>query len=152
MESSRSFGLGLLAGVIAVASACSSDDSLSASEAQFEEAFLQPLVAAGLDYSVEEVCHYERQNSGAPWHLQVRVSVEADPNEVADALVATVDIIERDRDPMILQQYAGEPNRGWDGVLESETGDTALGLTKHHVDVGGDLPSVGWLPVCMFSQ
>ncbi len=94
-------------------SACSNDDTLSASEAQFDEAFIQPLEAAGLDYSVQEVCHYGRESPDEPLHLEIRVRVEADPDEVANALVATVDIIERDRDLMILQQYVGEPGRGW---------------------------------------
>ena len=135
-----------------MASACSNDDSLSASEAQFDDAFIQPLEAAGLNYSVEEVCHYARTNPDEPWHFQIRVEVDADPDEVANVLASTVDIIERDRDPMTLQHYAGEPSRGWNGVLESDGEGAALSVVKNNVDLGGDLPSVGWLPVCAFQQ
>lgn len=149
---SRACGLGLLTILAATASACSNDATLSASEAQFDEAFIQPLEAAGLDYSVQEVCHYARENPGEAWHLQIRVDVDADPDEVANALAATVDVIERDRDPMIVQQYAGEPGRGWDGVLESDGGGTGLGVAKNNVDVGGDRPAVGWLTVCAFPE
>jgi hypothetical protein len=144
--------LPLLAALLAVVSGCSREDSVGVSETQFEDAFVRPLDASGLDYSVVGACHYARQDVGEPWNFQIRVVVDADPNEVADALEATVDIIERDRSPMILQQYAGEPGRGWDGTLESHGEGTVLGVVKNNVTVDGDRPSVGWLPVCEFPR
>jgi hypothetical protein len=151
VKSTPPLGL-VVAALMAVTTCCSSPGTLSASETQFEDAFIQPVEAAGLHYSVEQVCHYARDRSDEPWHLQITVVVDADPNEVADALAATVDIIERDRSPMILQQFAGEPGRGWDGVLERQGESTVLGVVKDNVDVEGDRPSVGWLPVCVFTE
>ncbi len=142
----------LVLGVVwlGVLASCSSDDSVSASEAQFELAFIEPLEAAGLDYTVDEVCHYEREESEEPWHLQISVAVDAGPGEVADALTSTIDVIQRDRSPMGLQQYEGEPGRGWNGVLEPRGEGTILGVTRNNVEVDGTRPPVGWLPVCAF--
>ncbi len=127
---------------------CSSGRDVSGSEAQFDEAFLRPLDMAGLDYQIDEVCHYERRAPGEPWHLQIAVSIDASPRVVARALAADVDIIRTDRDPMVLQQFAGRPGDGWDGSLEAQDQGTLLGVAKNNVAVDGDRPPIGWLPIC----
>lgn len=133
---------------VLMASACSNDVGVSASEGQFDESYLQPLDAAGLTYSVEEVCHYSRQTSNEGWQLQVSLVVDAGLEDAADALGTEIEVILRDRKPMVLQQYEGEPNLGWNGVLESRGGSSVIGVTKNNVTVDGERPPVAWLQVC----
>ena len=103
--------------------ACADDSSVDDSEAQLEEGYLVPLEAAGLSYTVDEVCHYERRTADEPWHLQVTMTVDAVPADVAAAIEGQVGVVRRDRQPMVVQQYAGEPNRGWDGSIDLASGE-----------------------------
>lgn len=144
-------GLAMTGGALAIVG-CSDEASPQGAEAQLDEAYLEPLIDAGFAIEVTEVCHYRRETAGEPWHFQVRLHVGAEPGAVADALADSVGVIRRDHDPIIAQQYVGEPGRGWDGNLDPGTGDaegsTEIGLVKNNVEVAGDLPPVGWLQVC----
>ena len=122
--------------------------SVSASETQLRSAYLRPLERSGLNTEVSEVCHYYRFSSHDPWHFAIRVVVGAPVDRVAKVLSATVGVIRTDRDPVVLQQYRGRPNDGWDGTLSRSGTGTTIDLLKNNLAVSADGPGVGWLPVC----
>ncbi len=116
-------------------------------EKQLRDGYLQPLEDGGLTFEVVEVCHYSREED-EPWHLGVSLAVDASPERVAEVLSQTVGVLLTDRDPMVVQQYEGEPAKGWDGAIADGGDTTTVGLVKNNVVVEADQLSVGWLQEC----
>ncbi|MCP4306111.1 MAG: hypothetical protein GY788_14775 [bacterium] len=131
-----------------LAAACGNEAGVDGAERQMEEAFLAPLAMAGLDFEVVSACHLG-ESEVEKWQFETVITISASSTTVTNALRNTVDVIREDREPMIVQQFAGQPGQGWDGVLETTTPDTStLGLTRSNVAVDSDRPSVAWMPIC----
>jgi hypothetical protein len=111
------------------------------------EHYLEPFDSAGILYTVVSTCHLERR-AGSAWHLEIQVRLDADQGEVADILEEQGVVLRRDRDPMVVQQQPGEPDRGWNGALESSDGGARLGLTYDNVEPDGPAEVGGWAEVC----
>lgn len=111
--------------------------------------FLDPLRRAGVDYAVEDTCHLQRDSETEPWHLEVRVRIDGDPDRVAPLLEAEDVVLVGDRAPMTIQQEPGDPADGWNGVLEAGgDGASTLGLTYNNVVLEGAGEAGGWAEVC----
>jgi hypothetical protein len=108
-----------------------------------------PLQSSGIDWTVENTCHLDLPSlPDEPWHLEIRVRIDADRERVANILEADGVVLRRDRDPMSVQQERGDPAHGWNGVLESADGGTVPGLTYNNVPPGGLAEAGGWAEVC----
>jgi hypothetical protein len=118
-------------------------------DAALEDRYLEPLRSADIDLTVENTCHLQRATDAEPWHLDIRVQVDADAGRVADILEAQDVVLHRDRDPMMVQQDRGHATRGWNGVLETSEGGAMLGLTYNNVRSGGLGEAGGWAEVCL---
>jgi predicted Zn-dependent protease len=143
--------LRVVGGVLAVAAvlvAGCSADGIESVNAALEDRYLDPLQAADIDFAVENTCHLQRATASEPWHLEVRVQIDADANRVADILQAQDVVLVRDRDPMMVQQDRGDATRGWNGVLEKSDAGALLGLTYNNVTPGGLGEAGGWAEVC----
>lgn len=129
----------------------------SASTMDFDSAldghFLEPLQQADIAFAVENTCHLQRDTDSEPWHLEVRVRIDADRDRVAPLFEAQDVILDRDRNPMTIQQQPGDPAGGWNGVLEaSDDGASSLGLTYNNVVVDGVAEAGGWAEVCRLAD
>jgi len=127
-------------------------NTVESSEGQLRNGFLQPLTDAGIATEVIRACHYDRVSASDPWHLSVRIATEASAADVVAVLGAADVVVRDDRDAPIVQQYPGQPNRGWNGVVEPSATGSVLALVKN--DVATDEASIapGWLPVCPESR
>ena len=139
----------LLGGVCLLAAACSASP-VDQSEQALADHFLGPLGEAGIETVVESTCHLDLPSipDASPWHLEVRIRVDAEASRVADLLEAHDVVLVRDRDPMTVQQERGEPNAGWNGALEGAEGSSVLALTRNGVEVASLGQAGGWAEAC----
>jgi hypothetical protein len=123
--------------------------SSAGSERQLRSGFLEPIAAAGISTEVVEACHYLRRTPGEPWHFSVRIIVAAPQSEVVEALRAKTRVVIHDNgDQQVVQQFPGQPSRGWNGILAPSGSGTRLELVKNNVHTSDTSIGVGWLPVC----
>jgi hypothetical protein len=112
--------------------------------------FLEPLRQADVSFAVENTCHLRRDSDAELWHLEVRVRIDADRHQVARILEAEDVVV---TDAMVIQQERGNPQGGWNGVLEvSAGGASSLGLTYNNVDIDGVDEAGGWAEVCRLAD
>jgi hypothetical protein len=142
----RSWGA-VLATVALLGAACAAT-AVESANAALTEHYLGPLGSAGIAFAVEDTCHLERGTTSEPWHLEVRVQVDADPARIADVLETQDVVLVRDRAPMTVQQDRGDPTQGWNGILQASDGGAQLGLTYNNVTPGGLAEAGGWAEVC----
>jgi hypothetical protein len=121
--------------------------SVAGSERQLRSGFLHPLERAGLSVDVLDACHYDRRSPREPWHLSTTIAVAASVPQVVNVLAAQVVVVD-DRDDPRIQQFKGEPSRGWNGVIRASGSQTLVFLVKNNVHTSDDSIGVGWLPVC----
>jgi hypothetical protein len=133
--------------VFFVVSRSPSSRSVAGSERQLRSGFLSPLRDAGLSTEVVDACHYERQAADEPWHLAVKFAVDASLPEVVRVLDEQV-VVVADRDQPIVQQYKGQPQRGWNGIVTTSGNRTLVELVKNNVHTSDSSIGVAWLPVC----
>ena len=144
----RSLGIALAVGAL-LASSCSSGTTVESVDAALAGHYLEPLQSSDIDFTVDNTCHLDLPSlPDEPWHLEVRVSVDASREQVADILEAEGVVLVRDRDPMQVQQEQGDPAQGWNGGLESADEGTVLGLTFNNVTPGSFAEAGGWSEVC----
>jgi hypothetical protein len=129
------------------AAGCATTAVESANTALVEH-YLEPFDSAGIPYTVVSTCHLERRAAAESLHLEVQLRIDADRRRVADILEAQGVVLRRDRDPMGVQQEPGEPDLGWNGVIESSDDDAPLGLTYNSVEPDGPAEVGGWAEVC----
>ncbi len=117
--------------------------------------FLDPLRDADISYAVENTCHLQRHSDTEPWHLEVRVRIDADRDRLPGLFEARDVVVVRDRNPMTTQQEPGDPAEGWNGVLESR-GDgeslLGLGLTYNNDVLDGVAEAGDWAEVCRLAD
>jgi hypothetical protein len=106
------------------------------------------LVAAGMAVEAEDTCRYPAQSATQPWHLNVRLTVEAPPARVAVVLEAEGIVVRGDREPMVVQQFPGNPRDGWNGALDWEGDHSVLGLTYNNATPSRSAAAIGWAEVC----
>jgi hypothetical protein len=128
-----------------------SSKSVAESERQLRSGFLQPLNDAGLTFEVLDACHYARTSQQDAWHLAVKIAVDASVPDVADTLAQHV-VVVADRDQPVVQQFRGQPGRGWNGIIEAPQGRTLVELAKNNVHTSEASIGVGWMSVCPESR
>lgn len=150
--------VGLVAVIALVLNSCPSSRSVTASERQLREGYLEPLTEAGLAVEVLDACHYSRDDFGAPapeggWHFSVRIAVSETPDTVAQFLrEETGAVILDGRTPIVVQQYRGQPNRGWNGSIAGADGGSVVTVVKNNIATSDqDLP-IGWQSICPESR
>jgi hypothetical protein len=135
----------------------SSSRSVTASERQLRSGYLEPLTEAGLAVEVLDACHYSRYSpdeNDAPgpedaWHFSVKIAVSESPNTVARLLrQKTGAVIVDDRTPIGVQQYRGEPNRGWNGGIAAADGGSIVTLVKNNIATSERSIPIGWQSIC----
>lgn len=119
------------------------DSSESAVEEVLNVGFLNPLEGV-LEHEVSG-CSYPPSGNEL-WHFSVVISVEADVETTVAVLRPSVDVINADRDPALVQQFAGNPRKGWNGQLFKVDGGTRIELVRNSVR-SDDVP-VGWFERC----
>ena len=77
----------------------------------------------------------------------MQIAVDGSIAQVADTLSHHAQVV-ADRDQPVVQQYKGQPGRGWNGVIETLHGRTVVGLVKNNVHTNEQSIGVGWLQVC----
>ena len=126
--------------------------SVAASERQLREGYLEPLGKAGLAIEVLDTCHYYRFSAPDPekdWHFSVKIAVSASPHTVAQVLRhKTGAVITDDRTAIGVQQYRGEPNRGWNGGIADANGGTIVSLVKNNIATSERSIPIGWQSIC----
>ncbi|HEX5614137.1 MAG TPA: hypothetical protein VFZ83_03185 [Acidimicrobiia bacterium] len=127
-------------------------NTVETAEGQLQNGFLQPLADAGVATEVIRACHYERVSASDPWHLSVRVDTAASVADVVAVLRAQGAVVRDDRDAPIVQQYPGQPSRGWNGVVEPSATGSVLALVKNNVATDEASVAPGWLPICPESR
>ena len=126
-----------------------SSSSIAVSERQLRTGFLQPLARADIPVRVLDACHYARRSPQEGWHLSMKMAATASQAAVIEALRKDTDaVIVDDREPPLVQQFPGQPNRGWNGTLTSSEAGTEISLVKNNVATSEGSIGVGWLPVC----
>ncbi len=129
-----------------------SSRSVSASERQLREGYLEPLTEAGLAIEVLDACHYYRFEAPDPerdWHLSVKIAVSDSPDTVAQLLrQKTGAVIVDDRTPILVQQYRGQPNRGWNGTIADADGGSIVTVVKNNVATSERSIPIGWQSIC----
>jgi hypothetical protein len=143
----------IVGAVVVVLRAGRDPKSMAASERQIRSGFVDPLVHSGLSVEVLDACHYDRSR-GAAWHLSVKLAVAASPDVVTRALRATthVVIVHADTSSPGVQQYPGEPNRGWNGGYAVSGNRTLISLVKNNVHTSDSSIPVAWMPICPESR
>lgn len=135
--------------------------SVATSERQLREGYLKPLTEAGLAVEVLDACHYYRsspQESGAPapedgWHFSVKIAVADSPDAVARVFrQKTGVVVVDDRSPILLQQYRGQPSRGWNGTLEDADGGSVVTVVKNNIATSDRSIPIGWQSICPESR
>lgn len=115
--------------------------------------FLDPLREADISYAVENTCHLQRHSDTEPWHLEVRVKIDADRDRLPGVFEARDVVVVRDRNPMTIQQEPDDSAGGWNGVLEARVGGaSSLGLTYNNVALDGVAEAGGWAEVCRLAD
>lgn len=141
-----------LVGAALLAAGCSGSQ-VDAVDSALANHFLDPLRSAGVQFAVENTCHLQRESDTEAWHLEVRVLIDGAPDRIAQLLEDEDVVVDRDRDPMTIQQEVGDPADGWNGVLEAGEGDgAALGLTYNNVAVESIREAGGWAEVCRLAD
>jgi hypothetical protein len=134
-----------------------SSRSVTASERQLRAGYLEPLTEAGLAIEVLDACHYYRYSpdkSGAPgpedgWHFSVKIAVSESPDTVAQSLrQKTGAVIVDDRTPILVQQYRGQPNRGWNGTIADAEGGSIVTVVKNNIATSDRSIPIGWQSIC----
>jgi hypothetical protein len=112
--------------------------------------FLAPLAASGISVDVLQACHYLRRSPDEAWHFSVEVAAAAPASEVADALRSKTHVVigQDDGYQQIVQQFKGQPDRGWNGILTQSGSGARLALVKNNVHTNDRSIGVGWLRVC----
>ena len=139
-------GIGLVA---AITSRRVGTSSVPASERQLREGFLEPMSRSGVGFEVLDACHYDRPTPEYAWHLAVKIAAAAPIQDVAEALQRADVVVREER---ILQQFRGQPNKGWDGGIESRGDQTIISLVKNNVHTNDRSIGVAWLPICPESR
>jgi hypothetical protein len=126
--------------------------AVATAEHQLKSGYLDPLTRGRLATEVLEACHYGRTSPHDPWHFSVKIAVRASTYDVVKALARDVGVIRSDRNPVIVQQFKGAPQRGWNGIIEPSATGTLISVVKNNVDVSANGPGVGWMPICPESK
>ena len=133
--------------------------SVTASERQLREGYLEPLIEAGLAVEVLDACHYSRDDFVAPaspeadWHFSVRIAVSESPDTVAQFLREEIGaVIVDDRTPIEVQQYRGQPNRGWNGRIADADGESIVTVVKNNIATSDQDIPIGWQSICPESR
>jgi hypothetical protein len=140
------FGIGLVA---AIASRHVASSSVPASERQLRRGFLEPMSRSGIGFEVLDACHYDRPTPEYAWHLAIKIAAAASIQDVAEAL-QNADVVVREE--RIVQQFRGQPNKGWDGGIERRSNQTIISLVKNNVHANDRSIGVAWLPICPESR
>jgi hypothetical protein len=147
--------LALVAAFAVVLNGRPSSRSVAASERQLREGYLEPLTEAGLAVDVLDACHYTRyspQEKLAPdqgWHFSVKIAVAGSPDAVARVLrEQTGAVVLDDRSPILVQQYLGQPNRGWNGGIADADGGSIVALVKNNIATSDPSIPIGWRSIC----
>lgn len=125
---------------------------VESAESQLRNGFLQPLTDAGIATEVLSACHYDRVRATDAWHLAVRIQTAATVADAVAVLQAAGVVVRDDRAAPIVQQYPGQPNRGWNGAIEANDSGSVLALVKNNVATDESSITAGWLPVCPESR
>jgi hypothetical protein len=142
-----------LCGLLYAVRSFQSSASLAASEHQLRSGFLEPLGRSGISTEVLDACHYDRRSPQEAWHLSVKIATGASQTAVIEALRArTRAVVVDDRENPLIQQFPGQPNRGWDGTISTSTTGTLISLVKNNVHTNEGAIGIGWLPVCPESR
>lgn len=112
--------------------ACSSSSSLNDAIDDFEKNFVLSLRSRGIDTATPSYCADQiplNQSST----LYAFTSFDATANDVADIFGSEgMTIRIREASPeVIVQQYPGQPNRGWYGSIISQADGSELVMTQH---------------------
>ena len=137
---------GVLIVALLVAS-CSSTGGQAKAEEQLLGGFIDPLAGAGLAVEVTRTCHYLPRSGPGKRTLAATMAVDADAVRVADVLTAEDMVVEDRIDYVVIQQFRGQPSRGWSGGMEPHGDDVSIDVVKNDVDVSGRL-DLAWMPVC----
>jgi hypothetical protein len=140
----------LALGFFVVARGRVSGASSAGSERQLRSGFLEPLADSGISIDVLQACHYLRRSPDEAWHFSVEIAAAAPPSQVADALRSKTHVVigQDDGYQQIVQQFRGQPNRGWNGILTESGSGARLALVKNNVQTNDASIGVGWLRVC----
>jgi hypothetical protein len=137
------------AALVLLMAGCGEPSSVGDAESRLSAGYRDVLSAAGITHVVDDTCHAHRSPSEA-WTLYVTVRVDASPERVAELLEDEGMVVLSDREPMLIQQTAGDPVHGWNGTLIASGAGTVLGLAHNGVTAPKAGRSIGWLEVCQF--
>ena len=132
--------------MVLISASCSSTGEAKAEE-QLLDGFVGPLAEAGLGVEVMRTCHYFPLSGPGKRTLAATITVDAEPNRVADILTAEDMVVRDDIDYVVIQQFSGQPSRGWSGGFEPDGDHASINLVKNNVEVSGRL-DLAWMPVC----
>ena len=116
-------------------------------ETTLVDTYLKPLAKAGVSTSVETTCRFA-DPIDSPWHLNIKIKIDAPEKRVADILHGQGVVVVRDREPMIVQQIFNQPDDGWDGILQADGDGSLLWLERNNVTHSGFSDALGWGEVC----
>lgn len=129
-----------------VMAGCAGVPDVGAAESELSDQYLKPLKEAGIGVGQPQRCNLDGPEAKERMHLVVYVDLSASPNDVARHLAERGVEIRTDRDPMIVQQNPGQPERGWNGTLQARPAGSRLGLTYNNVR--GQGPGATWAKLC----
>jgi hypothetical protein len=136
-----------------------SSRSVGASERQLRTGFVEPLTKSGLATEVLDTCHYWRSSTqqvigpADAWHFSVKIAVSASPDAVARVLdQKTGAVITGDDSSFGIQQYRGDPQRGWNGGIAVADGGSVVALVKNNIATSERSVPIGWQPICPESR
>lgn len=141
----------LLAG--GLVAGCGAGRDVDDVEAALVDHYIDPLAAAGITATVEDTCRYAFQSAAEPWHLDVKLRLDAPARQVADVLESEGMVVSREnQESMHVQQIPGNPRDGWNGVLAMSGDGSILGLTYNNATPSAWSGAVGWAEVCPTPQ
>jgi hypothetical protein len=57
-------------------------------------------------------------------------------------------VIVDDRTPILVQQYRGQPNRGWNGGIADADGGSIVTVVKNNIATSDRSIPIGWQSIC----
>ncbi len=152
MVTVRSVTLTALVVGMALVASCGSEGGEPLAEQQLVDGFVTPLRDAGLAVEVVSTCHYPARVYPPPAEptkrtLVAHLTVDAGSERVGEVLAGESMVVSAASDGVVLQQFPGQPRRGWSGGMDPGEGPVRIDLVKNGVDVT-ERDDLAWMPVC----